>query len=558
MAKVHSLKIKNFRGIKELEYSFGIVDFICLIGRGDSGKSTILDAISFVLSPNWNLHFYDTDFFNCDVENPIQIEASLYDLPKALIVENKYGLYVRGLNKVTNEIHDTLEDGQVPILTLRLTVRKDLEPCWCVVNERENQDDIEIKSTDRAKFNVFLISDYFDRHFSWNRGNPLYSLLQEEEMDVEAPNILINAIREAKEKIDSSSFEHLEGITNRIKESAKQLGIDISKTSTTIDIKEIFIKDEKVCLHEEKVPFRLKGKGSKRLISLAIQTELAKAGGIFLIDELEHGLEPDRAQFLARTLKKNNTGQIFITTHSRDVLVELNATDLFRLKKNPPQISRFNLSMQGCIRFNPESFFSDRVIVCEGLTEIGIFRSIERYRISQGKISATFKGVRYANGGGTNQIEYAKSFAVAGYEVCLFCDSNIEEINSKKEELRKLGVSIIDWDKGKSIENHVFEELPWDGIKELIEHKTQDRGEVSIEDSVRTKYGTLAANWKDVDSLEMRNAICAASLSKTNEWFKKIDHGEFLGSICCKYLSQMAGKKLATQIEAISKWVENV
>lgn len=29
-------------------------DFVCLLGRGDSGKTTILDAISLVLSPNWN------------------------------------------------------------------------------------------------------------------------------------------------------------------------------------------------------------------------------------------------------------------------------------------------------------------------------------------------------------------------------------------------------------------------------------------------------------------------------------------------------------------------
>ena len=75
MAKIHSLKISNFRGIREFEQFFGGADFICIIGRGDSGKTTILDAISYVLSPHWNLSVLDTDFYDCNVDESIEIEA---------------------------------------------------------------------------------------------------------------------------------------------------------------------------------------------------------------------------------------------------------------------------------------------------------------------------------------------------------------------------------------------------------------------------------------------------------------------------------------------------
>jgi putative ATP-dependent endonuclease of OLD family len=122
MAKIHSLKISNFRGIQKLEQVFGITDFICLIGRGDSGKTTILEAISAVLSPSWNLTFYDTDFFNGDIEVPIEIEVSMYDLPKDLIQENKYGLFIRGLDKSTDIIFDDVLDDHETILTLKLIV----------------------------------------------------------------------------------------------------------------------------------------------------------------------------------------------------------------------------------------------------------------------------------------------------------------------------------------------------------------------------------------------------------------------------------------------------
>mgnify|MGYP000927220125 FL=1 len=77
MAILHSLEIKNFRGIKDFKQEFFQEKLVCLVGRGDSGKSTILDAISYVLSSNWNITFYDSDFYNCDIEEPIEITANL-------------------------------------------------------------------------------------------------------------------------------------------------------------------------------------------------------------------------------------------------------------------------------------------------------------------------------------------------------------------------------------------------------------------------------------------------------------------------------------------------
>jgi predicted ATP-dependent endonuclease of OLD family len=47
--QVKHLRIERFRGIRELDWSVG-GGFICLIGPGDSTKSTILDAIDFALS----------------------------------------------------------------------------------------------------------------------------------------------------------------------------------------------------------------------------------------------------------------------------------------------------------------------------------------------------------------------------------------------------------------------------------------------------------------------------------------------------------------------------
>ncbi len=42
----------------------------CLIGPGDSGKSSILDAIDLCLGARRNIQFTDADFHLLDVENP--------------------------------------------------------------------------------------------------------------------------------------------------------------------------------------------------------------------------------------------------------------------------------------------------------------------------------------------------------------------------------------------------------------------------------------------------------------------------------------------------------
>jgi len=72
--------------------------------------SKILDAISYVLSSSWNLTFCDSDFYKCNTDTPIEIETTLIHLPENLILESKYGLHIRGLDKSTNEIKDDLED----------------------------------------------------------------------------------------------------------------------------------------------------------------------------------------------------------------------------------------------------------------------------------------------------------------------------------------------------------------------------------------------------------------------------------------------------------------
>jgi putative ATP-dependent endonuclease of OLD family len=571
MAKIYSLKIDNYRGVKNFKQVFGFTNFVCLIGRGDSGKTTILDAISKVLSPNWNLPLIDTDFYNSDIENPIQIEVTLYDLPDKLTTEDKYGLYTRCLNRGTGEISKSMNDDDESVLTLKLIVESDLEPKWYI--EDNQQAPKEIKARDRAMFNTFLVSDYVDKHFSWNYGSPLYALLKQEKKDTsDNKNIIINSLRAAKVDIDKNpAFDYLNTTIEKLKTQITKLGIDIGvNTQASIDVRDLFMKDGKVCLHEATIPFRLKGKGAKRLISIAIQTALVEDGGIILIDEIEQGLEPDRAQHLANALMKSEKSQIFITTHSRDVLVELSAKYLFLMKSNAERLIAFNEEIQGLLRISPEAFFAKRILLCEGATEVGFCRSLNNYRIEEKKKeNLSLKGIRIVNGGGSSQVKYAKQFIIAKFDVCLFCDSDVSTVNDQKEDLKRQGINIVDCGEGYSLEQQLFNDLPWEGVKELVNYRIMEKSENSVIQSIEADYDhKLDQDWleKDDKQLRLRLGIVSSKITKIvreeekviKEWFKRIDHGMFLGEICCKYFDEMDdSKQIKKQIKEISDWIDN-
>jgi len=108
MAKLKYLKIQHFRGIEIFEQllSDGVT---CIIGRGDSCKSTILDAIAYVFAPSWSIRLNDSDFYMCDTTSPIVIEGVVSDVPDEMI--KKYSDHLRGITK-DNRLIDDMESEE--------------------------------------------------------------------------------------------------------------------------------------------------------------------------------------------------------------------------------------------------------------------------------------------------------------------------------------------------------------------------------------------------------------------------------------------------------------
>lgn len=570
MAKLELLKISHFRGIESFEQHFesGIT---CIIGRGDSGKSTILDAIAYLFAQSWSIRLNDSDFYNCDTDTPIMIEGTVSGVPEEML--KKYDKHLRGLlsdGRIVDDMESEEAQVAVTVLTIRLSVGKDLEPTWAVVSSH-GEEPTAIKAIDRGKLNVYAVSDYTDRHFSMNKGNPLYSLYKQLNGSAveDAENAVLDVVREAKSAFDEAVGDSFNEVITKVKSKAAELGITLNDIKAMLDHRDIAINENKVSIHEDGIPFRLKGKGSKRLLSLAIQLTLTDPSGIILIDEIEQGLEPDRVMHLVNVLSKETQRQIIITTHSNSVMVELPCTALFIMRKGAGGLLHVEGELQGCIRKIPEAFFAAKVLVCEGATEVGFCKSLDAKREKDGKPSAACSGVFIADGTGNNLKSYVQAFRALGYPTALLCDSDTDDINNKKPHFREIGVEIIDCEEGLAIEDQVFKNVSWNTVKDLIhlaikkmaEKKTEEEAAQSVYDCTNSFMETPIPSiegWYDQDRPALRQALGATAQKENMAWFKRQTYGEMMGDVIMAHYDELAdGCRLKEEIDKIWNWMDS-
>ncbi len=510
--QIVSVAINNFRGIKTFEQSFYGKKLVCLIGRGDSCKSTILEAISLALSSNWNIPFNDNDFYGGNTSLPIVIDVSIL-IPNNFLSEDKYGMYLRCWDKEHNKISDELKDEWERIITIRLEVSDDLEPHWYVYKESQEEQKKDINNKDRAKLNCFIISDYIEKHFTWGNGTPLYSI-SKGDMDLSEYNTqFIKPIRDAVERINESDFSNL---NKCFSESINSPLISTVDTKTKLEARDIHFSISKLSLHDvDGIPYRLKGKGSKRLLSTSIQLATTKDGSITLIDEIEQGLEPDRAKKLVNLIKDtatNNSSQVFITTHSNNVTTELGANNIYVIRRSNEglvEANEISNDLTDVVRACSEALFAKKIIVCEGKTEVGICRALDSYLKTKNLPLMAYQGCVAIDGTGSNFAKYSKKLAKLGFEILTFCDSDVSYTPSK-DELVETGIIVCDCENNNCIEQQVMKDLPYNAIIEIVKYIIEERynsEENSFLMSARAKCPTFSDDWKSYDNNIYGSAI---------------------------------------------------
>jgi predicted ATP-dependent endonuclease of OLD family len=565
--KIRKLEIKNYRGIKALDWIIPDETFICLIGKGDSGKSSILEAIHYIFYPSWNLSLCDSDFYDGQVNKSIELVAHITDFPEELKAIDKYGLCLRGWNDTEKRINDEPEDSDVQLLSVRLRIDKTLEPQWRVYTDRNLEGNV-FRLADRQNLNVDLIGTFTDKHFSWSRGSFL-SKISEENCDTDEVLSQIGRIaRDAFNQDNEPEKEQLQEDANKVTALAGSLGVRLSDKglSAALDPELVTPSKGAIALHNESIPLRQWGLGSKRLLLCGIQTKLSKQHHITLVDEFEYGLEPHRIARLLKFLKNDHSGQYFITTHSPVVLCELAIANLFVVQKKENNIyinvikrdePESDNSLQGVLRRQAAAFLSSKVVVCEGRTEVGFLRGFDDLKAKESESFACLGVTLLDANGGSCVKGIAKELKNLNYDVCVVADSDSKENFSTEDitELESDGIDCFVWEGGVSIEERAFLDLPWESVLKSLDFVEKESKRTilnEIKSYIAAPLDEHRTQWQN--SHDLRVALGKAAKEKS--WFKRIDKAEaWFGKIVEAFSDETFKKSnLYKQLDALYAW----
>ncbi|MDR6831012.1 hypothetical protein J2W99_004764 [Bosea robiniae] len=537
MARIRRIEIDNFRCLQKLRWnpSGGIN---CLIGPGDAGKSSILDAIDFCIGARRVLQFTDADFHLLDVSKPIIITVTVGELDDSLKSLETYGSCLRGFT-AKGTVEDEPEAHSETVLSVRLTVQGDLDPVWTLFSERAEAAGQPrfLTWSDRARIAPTRVGALADNNLAWRRGSIL-NRLSDELPDMTAA--LAEAARTARSTFGDVADSQLGGTLRLVEKTAKELGISLSDgIKATLDAHSVSFSGGTIALHgADGVPLRALGTGSTRLLLAGLQRQASAQSSILLIDELEHGLEPHRILRLLGSIgakEEQPPIQAFITTHSPVTLRELRGDQLQVVRKlgeeHSVAIVGRDEAIQGTMRLYPEAFLAPTVVICEGASEAGLLRGFDLYLGDLKYKTLTASGIALVDAKGVSQIyARASAFKALGYRVAVLRDDDVQPNAAEEEAFKKAGGAVFNWRAGCALEDELFLALSCEVAGKLLQRAVALLDADAVDQHIRSASNglhTLAqcSSAKTLDA-SLRRTLGAASRSRRDPWFKSVTRME--------------------------------
>ena len=287
-----------------------------ILGGGDVGKTTILDAIALLLSPTNPATLADTDYHARDIEAGFIIEAIVSLPAESGINQQTKASWPWEWNGIEALVPSIDGDGEMkgePVYRLRVRGTEDLELAYEIVQPDGNADTLSIGL--RRSIGLVRLSgdDRNDRELRLVQGSALDRLLSDKALRSRLASEL------AKSDVDGTTHRPCEGQRSRrsilsLRRKALPDELDLAITGgqglSVTALIGLTAKREGVQL-----PLASWGSGTRRFAALAIAEQNQGEAPITLVDEVERGLEPYRQRFLMKSLQAGKS-QVFVTTHS--------------------------------------------------------------------------------------------------------------------------------------------------------------------------------------------------------------------------------------------------
>lgn len=389
-----SIKIKNFRKIKEAECQFN-AGLNLIIGPNDSGKTAIIDTIRFVLRQVVDdyARISEDDFNEKNQEMTIDIVFSFDDCDKNKLIQEP-AIFAEYLSFI---------EKNKPELRIWYSVKNNEQDIKFPEFKVGPTKDVAVDMDARCRENLRVV--YLrplrdaENELKAKQGSRISKILKTHNDIITNEEDLIELLRDFKEKseefFDSGPGKNIKGEVDRLlkifDEQANLQNKNI-KIGPTEKLDSSLKTLEKLALYYDNLP--RPGLGTLNMIFIAaelLHLNTQKAPKLILVEEIEAHLHPQRQLKIIKALQEESKKgiQMILTTHSPNLasVIEVERLNIcydshfYSLAKGKTELDFKNYSYLG--RFldvtKANLFFAQGVILVEGPTEQLLIPEFAKY-----------------------------------------------------------------------------------------------------------------------------------------------------------------------------------
>jgi putative ATP-dependent endonuclease of OLD family len=470
--QIRRLELTRFRRFEHLTWH-PRPGINCLVGPGDAGKTTLLEAIARATSPTPAGAASEHDYYRRRTEDGFEIELVLGALDEPLRAAFRPPA-LWGWRGPDAEMVQAPVDGIEPVMRLLVHGTPDLE-----VEHRlllPNDEEVNFSADKRRLLGLCRVGEMRggSREFRMARGSLLERTVGREEVRGAAAR----AVRDASTELELP--DQVEERLGDLQEKLRREGVSSEELSL-----EVLSPPGQSLLgllglalgpSGEAIPLALSGQGAQRLASFVLASGLKAGAALIVMDEVEYGLEPYRRRLLVQRLRELATGrgQAFLTTHSSTVLAELEFDELLRVDVSDrdarPRVRAFAPALAKIARADAECLICRLPIVCEGTTEVELLRGLLPGFALKDGIDLDAVGIRFVDGGGQPQaFDVIRGFRDADFAVGVFLDEEREHRGRRKQARADDRISVGRFRNVASTEEALARNLPTERLDELLE-----------------------------------------------------------------------------------------
>ena len=557
-ACIRQISIERFRSLERLTWN-PEPGMNVILGGGDVGKTTLLEAVALLLSPSNSLILAESDYWLRKTEDEFIVRAVI-SLPE----DSEIGQQAKfawpwhwdgknAVSPVVPEGEDDILDPADPVYCLQARGSADLEISWEILQPNDEIDSL----APAVRKSIGLVrlggDDRNDRDLRLVYGSALDRLLSDRGLRARLGQRLAGV--DLQEDLSDEAKKSLDRLDKALESQSLPHNLELGLTSgrgLSVGALTGLLAE-----HSEDVmlPLASWGSGTRRMSTLQIASSTEADTRITIVDELERGLEPYRVRNLVSTLQSEDA-QCFVTTHSPIAIAAAIDAHLWYLDADGKVGSLSADKIKNQQQRDPQTFLARLSIICEGITEIG-FLSV----LLERAIPTNYRdyGIYIANGGGNNPtLVLLECLSKTGLSFAGFADNDGDHTGRWSTLKATMQERLFQWDEGCP-ETNVIALIDDENLESLIRDADGDLDG----DRLRTladRLGTGAE--KDLEtlrtacaeqSIDLRDVIIAAAIGdsagapegRQKEWKK---HGAKW------FKSERGGCELARKAIELGVW----